>query len=559
MYEQFKILLDSPSKRPALGFENYANALSEIILQSHPRFAVGIFGTWGSGKTTLMEAIRSNVGHNPTVVPVEFNAWRYEKEEHLIVPLLDTLREALILWNKDHPTDPAVQKGIAIKAAATVAKAARALLAGLSVKAGIPGGPELALDASKVVADWRRDDPADPRIAEQPRSFYHASFTALRESLDDFTEKGKRRIVVFVDDLDRCLPLNALQVLESMKLFFDLDGFVFVVGLDQDVIERSIQLKYQAPNQVSTQGQGDSGGSTVKDVSAADYVKKIFQVPFSVPRITDEELDLFLNFVADSPDLPKGQADDLRKVVRRHLRHVVGDEPVNPREVKRLINAYTVQMKMLERKFGAAEQPKADVVLALQAMTFRVEWKDLYDLLATDPSVFVEALRDALSDDARRTELWLSAERVHLPQSFINYVNGVAAPLLQEPLARYVTSIESTRSTDQGVLDALRTVWQLRQVIGQLGTPGGPPMEARDLLQEKTRRLIENAKRLGNYPLAKDLAREANELKLLADQFLSEVTPDTPNADVANWQKRLQAKTTPIVTILEELRQRSTS
>jgi hypothetical protein len=558
MYEQFKILLDSPSKRPALGFENYATALSEIILQSQPRFAVGIFGTWGSGKTTLMEAILRNVKRDPAVVPVEFNAWRYEKEEHLIVPLLDTLREALILWNKDHPTDPAVQKGVAIKAAATVSKVARALLAGLSMKAGIPGGPELTLDASKVVADWRRDDPADLRIAEMPRSFYHASFNALRESLDDFTEKGKRRIVVLVDDLDRCLPLNALQVLESMKLFFDLDGFVFVVGLDQDVIERSIQLKYQTPIQASTQVQSASG-STVKDVSAADYVKKIFQVPFSVPRITDDELDPFLNFVADSPDLPKEQADDLRKVVRRHLPYVIGDEPVNPREVKRLINAYTVQMKMLERKFGVAEQPKADVVLALQAMTFRVEWKPLYDLLATDPTVFVEALRDALSDDARRTELWLSAERVHLPQSFINYVNGIAAPLLHEPLARYVTSIESMRTTPPGVLDALRTVWQLRQVINQVGTPSGPPTEAHDLLQEKTRRLIEIAGRLGNHPLAKDLAREANELRSLADQFLSEVTPDTDSADRANWQKRLQGKTTPIVIILEELRQRGTS
>jgi predicted KAP-like P-loop ATPase len=39
------------------------------------------------------------------------------------------------------------------------------------------------------------------------------------------------KIVIFVDDLDRCLPDNALDVIESMKLFFDLPGFVFVVGL----------------------------------------------------------------------------------------------------------------------------------------------------------------------------------------------------------------------------------------------------------------------------------------------------------------------------------------
>ena len=562
MYEQFRILIDIPSERLALGFDNYSIALSEIVLRSHPRFAVGIFGTWGSGKTTLMEAIMRNVKDDPTVVPVEFNAWRYEKEEHLIVPLLDTLREALVLWNRNHPTDPAVQSGAAVKAASTVAKAARAILAGLSVKAGVPGGPEVALDASKVVADWRRNKRADPRMAAEPQSFYHASFNALRESLNNFTEKGKRRIVVFVDDLDRCLPANALEVLESMKLFFDLDGFVFVVGLDQDVIERSIRLKYQvqAPAPAEAQPQAVAG-STAGDVSAADYVKKIFQVPFSVPHITEDELDPFLDFVAGSPEMPSDQAHDLRNTVRRQLPHVVGDEPVNPREVKRLINAYTVQMKMLERKFGDTEKPKADVVLALQAMNFRADWKPLYNLLAAEPTVFVEALQDALSDSARQSGLWLSAERVHLPQSFINYLNGDGAPLLTEPLARYVTSLETSQTTDPNLLEALRTIWQLRQVVSQLGTPDGPPNEAADLLQSKTRHLIDVAGKLGSHVLAREIARQASELGSEAEQFLSQPTPET-DTDTARaaWQRRLQGRITPIVINLEELRRlRSTS
>jgi hypothetical protein len=557
MYEQFRILIDIPSERLALGFDHYAVALSDIILHSYPRFAVGIFGTWGSGKTTLMEAVMRNLNDNPAVVPVEFNAWRYEKEEHLIVPLLDSLREALVLWARDHPNDLAVQSGVAIKAASTVAKAARAIFAGLSVKAGVPGGPEVTLDASKVVANWRQNKRADPRIAREPQSFYHASFNALRGSLNDFTEKGKRRIVVFIDDLDRCLPLNALQVLESMKLFFDLDGFVFVVGLDQDVIERSVQLKYQA-TQPSTQVPPQAIGSSADiDVSAADYIKKIFQVPFSVPRITEDELDPFLDFVAASPGLPTDQAHDLRIVFRRHLPHVVGDEPVNPREVKRLINAYTVQMKMLERKFGDAEKPNADVVLALQAMNFRVEWKPLYNLLAADPSVFVEALKDALADNARRSELWLSAERVHLPQSFINYLKGDGAPLLNESLPRYVTSVETSQSSDPNLLEALRTIWQLRQVVGQLGAPEGPSADTADLLQSKTRRLVDIAGRLGSHALAGEIAQEASELGREADQFLSQLAPDT---DRAAWQRRLQDRITPIVVNLEELRRlRSTS
>src|SRR5215213_8545114 len=84
----FKILLDLPSSSPALGFADNADALAEIIQKSAPQFAIGIFGGWGSGKTTLMQAIEARLDDNLTI-PVWFTAWRYEKEEHLIVPLLD--------------------------------------------------------------------------------------------------------------------------------------------------------------------------------------------------------------------------------------------------------------------------------------------------------------------------------------------------------------------------------------------------------------------------------------------------------------------------------------
>ncbi|MGH3037778.1 MAG: P-loop NTPase fold protein, partial [Gaiellaceae bacterium] len=99
--EATRLLLDVPSKTPALGFPERARALAEIVIASDPRFAVGIFGGWGSGKTTLMEAIEEAIiGSKPDhAIAVWFNAWRYEKETHLIVPLLDTVREALLKWS----------------------------------------------------------------------------------------------------------------------------------------------------------------------------------------------------------------------------------------------------------------------------------------------------------------------------------------------------------------------------------------------------------------------------------------------------------------------------
>ena len=88
-----KIVLDLPSDVPSLGFPEYADALADIVVKSDARFAIGIFGDWGSGKTTLMRAIRARLPATAAIC-VDFSAWRYEKEEHLIVPLLDAVRAA---------------------------------------------------------------------------------------------------------------------------------------------------------------------------------------------------------------------------------------------------------------------------------------------------------------------------------------------------------------------------------------------------------------------------------------------------------------------------------
>src|SRR4051812_3953357 len=92
------IVLDVPAEHPTLNFAQIAEALATIVEASEPQFAVGIFGGWGSGKSTLMDEIERLVVDRKGAVVVRFNAWRYEREPHLIVPLLDTIRASLSKW-----------------------------------------------------------------------------------------------------------------------------------------------------------------------------------------------------------------------------------------------------------------------------------------------------------------------------------------------------------------------------------------------------------------------------------------------------------------------------
>ncbi len=113
--------MDQPAGKAALGFDDYAEALADSIKNSQPQFAVGIFGGWGSGKTTLMKAIKARLT-DPATIVVDFNAWRYEREEHLLIPLLDTIREAVFDWSEKQAVPGSPVKQAAKATARTLGK-----------------------------------------------------------------------------------------------------------------------------------------------------------------------------------------------------------------------------------------------------------------------------------------------------------------------------------------------------------------------------------------------------------------------------------------------------
>jgi hypothetical protein len=382
-----RLLLDVPAAKPALGFPRIARALRTIIVESEPRFAIGIFGGWGTGKTTLMHAIESEVAGDQ-VVCVRFSAWRYEREEHLIVPLLDAIREALVEWSDAQGGDAA-----ATRTASAVGGVLRSIVAGLTIKVGVPGAVDVSFDANRSLvqhAQMREEELA----ARVPRSFYHASFRALERAFEDFVSSGStssgrpRRIVVFVDDLDRCLPENALQVVESMKLFFDLEGFVFVVGLDENVVEDVIDAKYgrDATTRV------DRRDRAATRVSGAEYIKKVFQLPYRLGPVAPGQLGDFLAAAYDEARLPEAQRRELREVLEPHLQFLA-ERTINPREMKRFINLYTLQVQInpeLDR----------DALLALQTTSFRSGWENVRDAILEFREEYLDVLRRRLEGDA---------------------------------------------------------------------------------------------------------------------------------------------------------------
>lgn len=398
-YDSWRIVLDVPSPNPRLGFERYRSAFADLILTNPPQFAVGIFGGWGSGKTTLMSAIQESIQREaPETIVVTFNAWRFEKEEHLIIPLLDAVREAMLRARPPSKNARSVVQG----AARTIGFVTQSIMSGLAFKVGVPGAVDFSFDANKALTH-ARELGDEERIKQVPRSVYFASFQALQEAFSSlYTDCTKQRIVVFIDDLDRCLPNRAVDVLESIKLFFDIPGFIFVLGLDRKIIESHLDDRYPYVDhdRYDMEDYSDSEQQYVRINNGTDYIKKMFQVPFTLSPVSPLQIDDFLNCVRDECEFPESQTRELNKTIRPHLDYLVAENGVNPREIKRYLNAYTLTMKTKSH----LKRFDPDVVLAIQTLAFVPEWRRIYEALLGSPRLFLRTLSDRVGGNVRA--LW---------------------------------------------------------------------------------------------------------------------------------------------------------
>lgn len=404
--DQYKILLDTPSNIPALGFSNTAKALKNIIQGSTPQFSIGIFGEWGSGKTTLMRTIQKELDADQ-VISIWFSAWRYEREEHLIIPLLDTVQHGLEHWASKHSK----LRKTAKKAAADIRDIITTLLAGISIKVGVPGA-ELGYQADQSLSKWKSVDENNAQ-SETSQSLYHRSLQSFSEIVRSLiSEDQARRIVVFVDDLDRCLPIGALRLIESMKLSFDIPGFIFVVGVDRTVIEWSIEAIYAS----QSGPQGDTGQS-FSPVKGSDYIKKIFQIYFTLSALSLPQAHGLLHSIIDDGKLPKEQEDELKIIVLPHSDYLVSsNSAINPREIKRYVNSYVVLRK-------TNPNLESHLIITILTIAYRHDWKMVLNSFLRHGNSFISALQHFLARGETGLLTDLGIKKEEIPVTFLEYIS----------------------------------------------------------------------------------------------------------------------------------------
>lgn len=97
------------------------------------------------------------------------------------------------------------------------------------------------------------------------------------------TMKGVERVVVLVDDLDRCLPPAVVQTLEAIKLFLSVKKMVFVIAADKELVRDSIASFLPSTNRA--------------EAIASNYLEKIIQIPVNLPRLPFHDAEAYIGLL----------------------------------------------------------------------------------------------------------------------------------------------------------------------------------------------------------------------------------------------------------------------
>jgi hypothetical protein len=328
----YNFLSDNPVTEPehdTFDFnQNYVDMLEDVILNTqHLPFTIGIFGEWGSGKTSLMKLIynrfkdreKQNIEEYKRLKDrdeqniengivgdraVWFNPWKYDKKEELWTSLIKTI---LLELQNENPSGEAKRRAIELLKD----------IAWIAIKGAVP------VVSGGIISTRKLEKMKDhyTKVSNEITDLYN-KFEDNFSFVVKKTVGQNKRVVIFIDDLDRCMPQNAITILESLKLYMDNSQCVFVLGMDRKIVELGIKERY---------------GEKIK-LSGREYLDKIIQLPFFLPPIQFGTLQ----------DTLESEANDagITPKIWTLLRYGLGG---NPRKVKRFFNSYYMAQKALQR------------------------------------------------------------------------------------------------------------------------------------------------------------------------------------------------------------------
>jgi predicted KAP-like P-loop ATPase len=286
---------DSETDQDFLNFTELADQIATLATNRDLLpVSVGVFGTWGTGKSTVLSLVEKKLkSATPATIVIKFDAWLYQGFDDAKAALMEVVAERLLqeteqnkdLFDKAKEFAGRVNYFRALGMAADFGIGmAFGVPPGLLTKAGSAIGSLIAgkgdtedaeaLKAGSQGAAETWSKLIGPKKERTPPK----EIAAFRQEFGDIIKGLNRPLVLFIDNLDRCLPDVAIGTLEAIRLFLFIEGTAFVIAADEDMIRHSVSKHF-----------GDINSRHVHD-----YLDKVIQVPMRVPQVSAEDVRAYM-------------------------------------------------------------------------------------------------------------------------------------------------------------------------------------------------------------------------------------------------------------------------
>lgn len=296
------ILSDNETKVDLLNNEAIAKTIVSLIMESKDQpISIGIHGDWGAGKSSILEMVENEVKKAPSDFGkkyscISFNGWRHQGFEDSKVALMSSIVSELEkketlgsksgeilrkLWKNINWMSVAKATGKTALGIATgtapitlLSSAMDVLKSTVTTKEGIDG----AIDS---IGGYLKE----AKITEDMSS--NKEFSEFQKNFAELLEDAAiDKLVVLIDDLDRCLPDVAINTLEAVRLFMFTEKTAFVIAADESMIRYAVKKHF--PDAIN-ENKINAG-----DTFANRYLEKLIQVPFRIPALGEVEACIYI-------------------------------------------------------------------------------------------------------------------------------------------------------------------------------------------------------------------------------------------------------------------------
>ena len=318
-----------------LEISKYVKGLGKFIRECQTPMSIAIQGDWGTGKTSTLNLLKKNLEADKDTNGIKcvfFNTWQYSQfnmEDSLYVSFVHNLVK---------------QCGGNDEILRTVAAFGK-------------------LAFFKAV-DWRFGTNASEILDgfEKAKKDQMESVSKLQEDFAKLVKKTGKRLVIFIDDLDRLNPEVAVELLEIIKLFVNVENSIFVLAIDYEVVVKGVRKKY---------------GENLSEEKCRNFFDKIIQLPFKMPVERYNLTELVRKAVQEQTHM----TDEGVNIVAEFISDVMG---TNPRTFKRLVNAFFLINSVNEIGEEAESKTKEiNDVLMFCSLCIQMCLPKLYELMVT--------------------------------------------------------------------------------------------------------------------------------------------------------------------------------